>query len=200
VVWDLLSSFASTRLGLRWTFSAPIAGPWLRGTLHSPRLVNDPVPLNCWCMLLMTLCLSEDSWETDASVQTPPVSSVKQTRAGVLFVYALSVVVPCEAAHLMSNQTQTHKHFLNELFYRNYLPTGGCLHPPFASRCLSTWSWRSARTGGDYVTAGISTCFDRDFVFKISHSITTQIWETFCWIFCLCVFFLFAYLGVYTHV
>jgi hypothetical protein len=26
VVWDLLSNFASTRLGLRWTFSAPISG------------------------------------------------------------------------------------------------------------------------------------------------------------------------------
>lgn len=46
-------------------------------TLHSLRLVNDPVPLNWWCMLLMPLCLSEDSCETDASVQTPPASSVK---------------------------------------------------------------------------------------------------------------------------
>jgi len=74
VVWDLLSNFASTGLGLRWTFSAPIAGPWLRGTRHCLRLVNDPVPLNCWCMMLMPLCLSEDSSETDASVQTPPAS------------------------------------------------------------------------------------------------------------------------------
>jgi hypothetical protein len=75
VVWDLLSNFASTRLGLRWIFSAPIAGPWPHGTRHSLRLVNDPVLLNCWCMLLIPLCLSEDSWETDASVQRPPASS-----------------------------------------------------------------------------------------------------------------------------
>lgn len=74
VVWDLLRNFASARLGLRWTFSAPIDGPWPRGTLHSLRLVNDPVPPNCCCMLLMPLCLSEDSWETEASVQTPPAS------------------------------------------------------------------------------------------------------------------------------
>lgn len=89
----------------------------------------------------------------------------------------------------MSNQAQTHKNFLNELFYRNYLPTGGCLHLAFAIR----WSWRSARTGGDYVTAGISTCFGGDFVFKISHSITTQIWETVVGhSVCVCVL-LFAY-------
>jgi hypothetical protein len=54
---------------------SPIEGPWPHCTLHFLRLVNDPVPHNCWCMLLMPLCLIGDSWEIDASVQTPPASS-----------------------------------------------------------------------------------------------------------------------------
>jgi hypothetical protein len=75
VVWDLLSNFASTRLGLRWTFSAPISGSWPRGTVHSLRIVNDPLPLSCWSMLLMSFGLNVDGWETDARVQTSHASS-----------------------------------------------------------------------------------------------------------------------------
>jgi hypothetical protein len=38
-----------------------------------------------------------------------------------------------------------------------------------------------------------------DFAFKISHSITTQIWETFCGTFCVCVcLYLLMWVCIYT--
>jgi hypothetical protein len=51
------------------SFAAPTSWSRPRRALHSLGLVNDPVPLNCLCTLLIQpLGLSEDSLEADARV------------------------------------------------------------------------------------------------------------------------------------